>query len=527
MQGPIPLSPGDYTIRSFGCDPVLSQWLGRIAKSLLQSRPIRWSLMSYWGRGKSTILYNLAYLGNQEFFFNQRADSGTRCLFLFTPLPTDTSRLLEYVGTNGLPWPWSNHKEQRVIREARLDAWRAALRRLVLFAAENAIRNQAVPESEKGELLSKLGECEANPLQSLGSDFDQVKEPLVAFLSATYESTQEQPMVELLPYLLLPISEIDFLEAQHQLFAYPGRLLRNFDTFRTLCKLGRTCLFIVFDEFEDWKEVQKGGLDRYLIDECYTKSYRDNLLESLSYTIVLRSDLQGKLRRQDAKRAYSVLSGISEKIAVEEPSDDQVLSIAAGLISLTRAQVDADAYFPFTPAFLLSLSKRTRIGGQFNIRAFLKSMNAILERSLQWDRRSPMLESEDSSRVDCLAAIEESLAILAVGSRGYGLEEAATSSFQERRPTSDLLIRVALGSSDSYDTAVELERELVARGALQIGVPVQEGRKECMISIEDLSRNSIQRIVVIAKSWCEENDLRVEVDSHSKEEPIVIIVRGA
>ncbi|HML01893.1 MAG TPA: hypothetical protein VK487_00815 [Candidatus Bathyarchaeia archaeon] len=125
LNGPPSISLEDYTFNAFGCRQIISDYLNRIRKIRNRQESIRWILMDFWGRGKSTLAYNLCHMINAELFFSPRTCS---MLAIFVDHPQRASDLLNYSYENGLAVPWKPEETKEDVYDARKRLFAKALR---------------------------------------------------------------------------------------------------------------------------------------------------------------------------------------------------------------------------------------------------------------------------------------------------------------------------------------------------------------------------------------------------------------
>jgi hypothetical protein len=417
LIGPLDLSLGDYTIYAFGVNELMDGLLSRICKIRKRSESVRWMLVEFWGRGKSTLMYNLSHQVNKTLFFSS-TDYPT--LALYVDHPRRVEDLLDYSYENGLPIPWSSRERVEDVRDARRNSFIKASRMIAYAWVRKACSQKDFDRSLKiqvqhvidnsnltNENLTKIVEDVDN--LTMKGKYDVLAKLLRSFFVHLSESnTQDFPeplssnVSTYLPGLLYPEHTKAFLSSFSNLFGEPCEGLRDFLMFFRVCELANIHLLLVIDEAEDWDYMAKTGLDEFLIEILPTNR--------LSVVLILRTEVENRLRGIQKRLRYFLVRSYMKRINLQDPSPLEILQIAQGILSVSRADGSLKL-FPFTEDFILALSNLTVRGGHFNPRMFLRSLNRILKLSLTWERSNVLIPPDFIKRTDLLEAVVENLRI--------------------------------------------------------------------------------------------------------------------
>lgn len=418
LTGPLNPFLGDYRVQAFGCDQTINHFMSSMRKIRQKNESIRWILIDFWGRGKSTLMYNFCYEINRRLFFRS---GPLQVLALYVNYPHRAQELLDYTYENGLPLPWAPRKQKDDLHSLRRDLFAKALRRLAYAWLRKACCDRGFnrkctipfPKVDRNRLLHH------DPVKTIEYlDRSPQKEniycSLAEFLSSflTYLYRQEKldseelisfRTVKYFPNLIYPESSPTFLESLFRLFSEPQRGLRNFLEFHRVCELVGVHVLVVIDEAENWNYMAKTRLDDFLIEILPTNR--------LSVILILRTEVINRLRGVQKKLRYLfVRSWMKQHRHIPDPRSKEILEIAKGLLSARR--VDSSfKLFPFTDDFILALSNLTVRSGHFNLRMFLRSLDRILKLSLTWERDEAEIGAEYIKRSDLLDAVVENFRI--------------------------------------------------------------------------------------------------------------------
>jgi len=411
LTGPLTLSLGDYTIRAFGCDNTINQLLEKLKVVRQKNESVHWILMEYWGRGKSTLMYNFCYQVNNTMFFSP---SPLPTLALYIKFPQKPQELLDYSYENGLAVPWSSIQNKDDVQNLRQDLFRRSLRILAYACAKKAFCDttfsnraaRALPNYKEMAKCNILEMMEHVDRSGLKDKYETLGRLVSSFVEHSLEANEEIQI----PYsfqthlsgLFFPERTSIFLGSVSKLFGEPGRGLRNFLVFHNMAELAKIHLLVVIDEAEDWNSMAKTKLDEFLKIMLPTNR--------LSVVLILRTEVGKRLRGLQKKFKYAYVKSFMEQIRLSDPESSEILKIAEGVLSTCRT----DNYlklFPFSEQFTLTLSKLTVRGRHFNCRMFLRSLDRILRISLQWERNGVEIPPNFINRGDLLDAIAENLKI--------------------------------------------------------------------------------------------------------------------
>jgi hypothetical protein len=418
LVGPLTLSLDDYTIKAFGCDEVFDYLLSRATTIRHRSESIRWMLVEFWGRGKSTLMYNFCNEINKRLFFSSPTSP---ILALYVNYPKRAEDLLDYSYDNGLPFPWEPGESKVKARALRRELFVKALRIIayawVRKAASDEDFNNSCSSSSSLQISERKNLIQNNPIETI-QDVDKVPsqnryKALAQFLDSFFEYSFKRKSIdnegiileqtlEDFPGLLYPESTSTFLVSFSRLFGKPGERLRNFVTFHRLCELVNVHLLLVLDEAEDWTQMSKMRLDDFLVDILPTNR--------LSVIIILRTEVVNRLRGTQKRLRYYLVRSYMKRIDLRDPNPAEVLEVARGILATCRTD-NCLKVFPFTEDFILALSHFTVRGGHFNSRMFLRSLDRILKLSLTWERSDIKIGADFIKRPDFLDAVVENFRI--------------------------------------------------------------------------------------------------------------------
>jgi hypothetical protein len=417
LSGPLTLSLGDYTFHAFGCAGTLEYLTSKFKKIREKNESVRWMLIEFWGRGKSTLMYNFCSEINRKHFF-----SFEQCpiLALYVNRPVRAEDLLDYTYENGLPIPWMPRERIEEVQNARRDLFARALRVIVYAWIKKACCNKDfknnVKITKKPSLIDLDKIADNTPTETIQyldkisskEAYDFLADFLSRFLEYDFacgclrgEENSIQVM-EHIPGLIYPESTPIFLESFSKLLREPRKLLRNFFTFFRLCELVGIHILLVIDEAEDWDYMAKTKLDEFLVEILPTNK--------ISFIIILRTEVENRLRGFKKRFRYFLIRSYMKRLRLHDPNPTDVIEIAKGILATCRTDGSLKL-FPFTEEFTLALSNLTVRGGHFNMRMFLRSIDRILKMSLSWQRDDPEIGSDFIKRMDLLESVVDNYRI--------------------------------------------------------------------------------------------------------------------
>jgi len=185
------------------------------------------------------------------------------------------------------------------------------------------------------------------------------------------------------PKLLYPIDSGEFLEAYRLLFGSIDTDLRRFTAFEKILKRSGVSAFIVMDEVEDWSKITKGRIDMD-IHEIMTDAQSIS-----SLVMVFRTEAYERIKNAPALERYMAIVDRFQDISLEDLTSQEIEELTRGILSTAKA--GKLELFPCTPEFVAKLASLTKRTGKFNIRQYLRTLIAILEQSLGWNRAQPEL----------------------------------------------------------------------------------------------------------------------------------------
>lgn len=415
------LSLDDYTFQALGLDDYFQQILEVIKAS--KGKNIRWKLTGYWGVGKSTFIYNLCYRINDNFFFkdcleNQSAGEYTHVLALYINIPRRKRELLVNIFENGLPIPWTIDEKKEIIKERRETLLKTCIRKLAFLNLRKAINEIITKDHIFGELslskqvdiVSKLHKFRSLPTNDFIIQTDILAEAgriryqdieifLCEYLKSKYP--KNKVIYESLAAAIYPIDSSSFLENFRKLSDKSGPGLQDIDIFASLCQNADVAILLAIDEIEDWSTVVKYKLDYELL----------NIINSLNLSIILvfRTEVLKKIRRQSVLYRYLGIMQHLEDLNIPELKTPQILEITKGFLSTARPLNRELSLYPFTEDFLKHVSSKTKRGGKFNLRIYLRTLSEILQKSLAWKRDKPLLNDQTFLNFDVKSVIDETI----------------------------------------------------------------------------------------------------------------------
>lgn len=415
LQGPPIISLDDYTFRSFGCEQLLGRYLSEISRLRLQNEATRWMLLDFWGRGKSTLMYNLCHEINNRLFFAWPEKIQTLAIFNIHPQkPLD---LLDYSCQNGLPVPWNPAKNKDEVCSQRRQLLARANRILAFALMNKALTNPHFRIADRTQLISLAGTNILNQkpttmievLDHLKSNnaYAIIVEYLEKYLQSlnfdgndNLKELSDEQTLRHIANLVYPENSSIFLSSYSKLFGEPRRKLRNFWIFHSLCELANIHLLLVVDEAAEWEQFVKSELDDFL-----TELISANRLSAI---VISRADVERKLRGQKRIRYFVLSYYYMKRMVIPDPTSMEILAMARGILATNRTKYCL-SLFPFDEHFILSLSSRTMRSGHFNSRLFVRGISAALRLSLFWKRENAEITENFVWEPDLVNELTENL----------------------------------------------------------------------------------------------------------------------
>ena len=420
LTGPLNLYLGDYTVEAFGCVKTINHLVSRAKHIRQKNESVRWILIDFWGKGKSTLMYNFCYEVNKKLFFSSESP---QTLALYINYPRRAQDLLDYTYENGLPLPWTTNKPKDELHGLRRDLFAKALRRLAYVWLRKACCDKDFDSDGTTVFPTRIVNRKKLAYSDLMRTIEYIDnlpqkegiylslaEFLRSFMTYSYRKKKldDERLISFrtLKYfsnLIYPEFSPTFLESFFRLFSEPRKGLRNFVGFHRVCELVDVHLLVVIDEAENWNYMAKTRLDDFLIEILPTNR--------LSVILILRTEVLNRLRGVQKKLRYLLVrSWMKQDMHVPDPSSTEILEMAKGVLSACRVDKSLKL-FPFTDGFILALSNLTVRGGHFNLRMFLRSLDRILKLSLTWEREEAEIGIEFIKRSDLLNAVIETFRI--------------------------------------------------------------------------------------------------------------------
>jgi hypothetical protein len=421
MEGPPPIVFEDWTINAYGRETEINELVERIkyysergARQLLR-------LIAWWGSGKSTFLYNACYRINDRLFFGDEIEkpeeeSYRHVLALYLKGPVKRREFLEYTLENGLPVPWGLNLSRDEAAKKRRELWYECIRKLTFILLRKALseisrqhlEGEAISGSaflkdlyekvfefrnlKTSDFIKKIDELYAKDARV----FDELGEllryyirilmyPIEERVGRTKVVSQEDFEIEF-PKLLYPYTSGSFLSSYRKLFGSPDTNLRRFTAFEKILKYTSTFAFVVIDEVEDWSKITKDRIDFDLHDIVTDAE------SPISMVLIFRTEALRGVRSAPSLERYMTIVDRFTDISLKELSLKEIEELTAGILSSTRkGEMDI---FPCTPDFIAELAKRSKRVETFNIRQYIRSLTAILEKSLNWQRKDVCLTKD-------------------------------------------------------------------------------------------------------------------------------------
>lgn len=421
MEGPLPITLEDWTITAFGRSNEINKILNDITYSAEKGYRNLFRIIEWYGTGKSTFLYNLCYHINDSLFFGDKLEDPEKGLFthvlaLYLTEPVPRKHFLEYAYERGLSVPWSPKRPRKGMEEIRQDLWNKCIRKLAFLYLRKSfheITKRKLQESVMGgsalshkyfKFLDKNRNLSTNQLieemdKVYSRDkriFDEVGQFMSYYARMLMPSIEErvgrskvvkqEDFETHFPRLLYPVDSNDFLEAYRILFGSIDTNLRRFTAVEKILKRIGVSVFIVMDEVEDWSKITRGRIDMDL-HEIMTDA------ESIiSLVMVFRTEAYNRIKSAPALERYMTIVDRFKNIALEDLNQQEIEELTMGILSTAKG--GKLELFPCTPEFVAKLSSQTKRTGKFNIRQYIRTLMAILEQSLSWERNSPELTPE-------------------------------------------------------------------------------------------------------------------------------------
>jgi hypothetical protein len=445
MEGPPPISFEDWTITAYGREIEINELVERIkyysergARQLLR-------LIAYYGTGKSTFLYNVCYRINDRLFFGDEIEkpeeeSFRHVLALYLKGPVKRREFLEYTLENGLPVPWGHNFSRDEATKKRRELWYECIRKIAFILLRKALseisRQKLEEEAISGsaflkefyEKVSEFRELKTNDFIKKIDElyakedarvFDELGELLRYYIRMLMHPIEErvgrvkvvsqEDFETEFPRLLYPRNSGSFLSSYRRLFGTADSNLRRFTAFEKILKNTNTFVFVVIDEVEDWSKVVKEKIDFEIHDIVADAE------SPISMVLIFRTEAL-ELRSHSALGRYFTIIDRFTDISLKELSLKEIEELTAAILSSARK--GEMKIFPCTLDFVAELAERSKRPEKFNIRQYIMSLIAILEKSLNWQREEVYLTKD---LLDLTEAKEALLKILKEEERRAGM----------------------------------------------------------------------------------------------------------
>jgi hypothetical protein len=400
LSGPITLSPEDYTFRAFGLETFYEKTLHYLKKAV-EKGCRGWMISGLLGEGKSTFVYNLCHKVNNSFYFeddleNQR-QSEHHILSIYVNKPKPKSLLLEQTIAEGFPIPWDpfhlNRFDMLSLRESLLAKGFRKLAYLLFRAVMCDSEYMQTFLETKKDIPSQLrvalanDQLKTNDLMKIIDHFGKysVYSELQYSLALWLQNQVRTAAISDMAGLIFPCETQEFIRSLTSLRDSYNRHQWQFDDFLAICRLSRSHVLLAIDELEDWTMAIKSGLDEQLLSMTQENG--------ISMILVLRTLFPKGIKKGKSFDTYLRLFNRLEEFRIPEFDIAQVVQLTEGVLQTSRMSKKPST-LPFTRDFIFSLAARTRRGGRFNPRLYIKCLNEILERSLEIPREE--VELSDS-----------------------------------------------------------------------------------------------------------------------------------
>jgi hypothetical protein len=159
-------------------------------------------------------------------------------------------------------------------------------------------------------------------------------------------------------------------------------------------------ILLGIDEIEDWSTVVKYKLDHELL----------KIIDSLDLSVILvfRTEVLKRIRRQSVLYRYLSIIQYLEDITIPELKISQIFEITKGFLSTARPNNEWNLY-PFSEDFIKLVASKTKRGGKFNLRIYLRTLSEILQKSLTWRRDTPLLDRQTFTMFDVKTVVNEAI----------------------------------------------------------------------------------------------------------------------
>ncbi len=436
MDGKPAISLADYTIRAFGRDDEINEFLNNVSRYSKSSTRMLMKLVAYWGSGKSTFLYNICYIINDRLFFGDELESPEKGIYrhvlaFFQEKPEKRTKLLDRSYENGLAVTWDLNRPKDEAVELRIELFQKSLRKLAfvfLRKSIHEIKKKGLVDAAVGgavsrkELFDQIVSLDSLKTSEFMKRIDELQQKndqtyseageLMRYYARTLMTSMEMKKGNLrvseetfeqqFPKLLFPLNSNDFLAARKALFDTPERNLRVFLAFEKLLRATNTFVLIVFDEVEDWNQVVRDKIDRDLHDLVVdAESY-------VSLVLVFRTEVLDKIASTSALGTYQTIYERLDSLEMRKMSFDNIKKLTEGILSTARS--GKESAFPLSDDFIKALAEKTRRGQEtFNPRTFVSALVNILDKSRSWPRTSPALTAEILENDEVIRIIADAL----------------------------------------------------------------------------------------------------------------------
>ncbi len=495
LVGNIPLFLGDYTLKAYGSDRRISSLAEKLTTQIRTGNVVNGFVNEYWGIGKSTLLYNLCYLLNSSLFNEPQMEVGkNRILALYCEKPTSPKDLLDYTVANGLPITWDPTRgEKEDVHELRLESLHEILQKIAADMLERSPNRKLIPTHQQSD-LDGLSRALSGYVENLATHDDL---PGKVDYDFAYEFGR----------LVYPIASLEFLNSFNALFRSPRKNLRDFEVFREVCLKAGIHIMLVIDESEDWRSVSQYRLDQYLLDVIAD--------HRISFILTFRTEVDRRLRSSNIKIRYYIIKGSLEKIEFPNPSDEDIIEMTRGILSFSRPDYSLELT-PFTREFIISLSHRTKRGGRFNPRLFLRSIIRILALSQTWKRDRLTIDASFVDHRDVRKTIvdvyrDEEFAELREPITNISLDILKRKELADE--ISEWMIRGKVDPMNRF--TFEIVKTILSK---RFGLPVPSDLEVLSYIDDEKTRGTVQRLLAIVDGKITEKRIESNVSSCKHEE---------
>ena len=421
MEGSIPITLEDWTITAFGRSEEILKMVDAVSYSAEKGYRKLLRLIEWHGTGKSTFLYNVCYNINDSLFFGDELENPkegvfTHVLALYLTEPIRRRSFLEYTYENGLCVPWGPKQLKRQVEETRQTLRMKCIRKLAFLFLRKGLyeiskrklqesviggsalsrkyykimqKNRSLKTNEFMEEMDKLYAKDKRVFDEIGQFMRYHARMLMPSIEERVGRSRvvnQEDFETHFPKFLYPVDSGEMLETYRLLFGSIDTDLRRFTAFEKILKRSGVSGFVVIDEVEDWSKITRGRIDMDL-HEIMTDAQ-----SILSIVMIFRTEAYRRIKSAPALERYMTIVDRFQNISLEELTPQEIEELTKGILSTARqGQLEL---FPCTPEFVAKLASRTRRGGKFNIRQYIRTLMAILEQSLSWDRAQPELSQD-------------------------------------------------------------------------------------------------------------------------------------